>query len=55
LHAEGATVIVVTHEPDVAAFAGRVVRFRDGRVVSDARQRPRDAAAELAGAREAAE
>ncbi len=30
LNREGVTVIVVTHEPDVAAFASRVIRFRDG-------------------------
>jgi putative ABC transport system ATP-binding protein len=47
LNRQGVTVLIVTHEPDVAAFAGRVVRFRDGRVVSDARQRPKDAAAAL--------
>ena len=29
------TLILVTHEPDIAAFAGRTIRFRDGRVVSD--------------------
>ena len=29
------TLVVVTHEPDIAAFAGRIIRFRDGRVVSD--------------------
>ncbi len=32
---EGITVILVTHEPDIAAFSKRIVRFRDGRVVSD--------------------
>jgi putative ABC transport system ATP-binding protein len=47
LNREGATVIVVTHEPDVAAYAGRVVRFRDGRVLSDKRQSPLDAALAL--------
>lgn len=31
----GITILLVTHEPDVAAFAKRVVTFRDGRVVSD--------------------
>ncbi|MCZ8122947.1 MAG: ABC transporter ATP-binding protein [Magnetospirillum sp.] len=50
LNAEGVTVAVVTHEPEIAAFAGRVVRFRDGRVVDDVRQTPRDAAQALAGA-----
>ncbi len=34
----GITVLMVTHEPDIAAFAGRVVRFVDGRVDSDHRQ-----------------
>ena len=31
----GITILLVTHEPDVAAYAKRVVTFRDGRVVSD--------------------
>jgi len=31
----GLTVLMVTHEADIAAFAGRVVRFVDGRVASD--------------------
>ena len=35
LHAMGQTVIMVTHEPDIAAFAERVVVLRDGRVESD--------------------
>ena len=47
LNRDGATVIIVTHEADVAAFAARVVRFRDGRVIGDVAQTPRDAAAEL--------
>ncbi len=47
LNRQGMTVLVVTHEPDVATFASRVVRFRDGRVLSDTRQAPQDAARAL--------
>ena len=47
LNRQGMTVLVVTHEPDVATFAGRVVRFRDGKVLSDTRQSPMDAAKAL--------
>ncbi|MDR0648986.1 MAG: ABC transporter ATP-binding protein [Synergistaceae bacterium] len=32
---EGITITLVTHEPDVASYAGRVVHFRDGLVTSD--------------------
>ena len=39
----GITVVLVTHEPDIASFAGRVVEMRDGAVRSDARQPPRRA------------
>ena len=35
LHAEGQTIILVTHEDEVAAHCQRVVRLRDGRVLSD--------------------
>jgi putative ABC transport system ATP-binding protein len=34
----GITIVMVTHEPDMAAFARRVVHFVDGRVESDTRQ-----------------
>jgi putative ABC transport system ATP-binding protein len=35
LNAQGITVVIVTHEPSVAAAAKRVVTFRDGRIVGD--------------------
>ena len=35
LHATGQTVIMVTHEPDIAARAARIVTLRDGRIESD--------------------
>lgn len=35
LHKEGTTVVVVTHEEEIAAFTNRIIRFRDGLVVSD--------------------
>jgi ABC-type lipoprotein export system ATPase subunit len=34
-------VVVVTHEPDIAAYAKRVIVFRDGQVESDAPRAPR--------------
>ena len=33
----GITVLLVTHEPDMAAYASRTIRFRDGHVESDER------------------
>ena len=45
---QGITVVVVTHEPDVASYAGRVIVFKDGRVLSDRPvEQPRDAKQEL--------
>ncbi|MGB9620677.1 MAG: ABC transporter ATP-binding protein, partial [Armatimonadota bacterium] len=35
LHAEGKTVVIVTHEEEIARHAQRIVRFRDGHIVSD--------------------
>jgi len=44
----GITMLMVTHEPDIAAHAGRIIHFRDGRVVYDHRvAAPYDAAREL--------
>jgi putative ABC transport system ATP-binding protein len=45
LNRQGMTVVLVTHEADVARFARRLLRFRDGRLVSDESQRPVAAAA----------
>ena len=48
LNRSGMTVVLVTHERDIAAFASRMVSFRDGRVVDDQRiSQPADAAALL--------
>jgi ABC-type lipoprotein export system ATPase subunit len=43
LHRTGMTIIMVTHEPDVAAYAERLLRFRDGLLVDDIRQTPKGA------------
>ena len=39
LHAEGETVLLVTHDPEVARNAQRVIRIHDGRIVADERTR----------------
>jgi len=39
LHDEGQTIIIVTHEPDIARHCDRVIQLEDGKVKSDARQR----------------
>ncbi len=51
LNAQGITVVVVTHEQDIAAWAARRITFRDGRVLEDRRQAPvRPPAVEAAAA-----
>jgi putative ABC transport system ATP-binding protein len=35
LNHQGRTIVLITHEPDIAAFASRVVRLRDGVIISD--------------------
>ena len=44
LHEQGITVVVVTHEAEIAAFAERTLRFRDGYVVQDYGQNARTSA-----------
>lgn len=45
LNAQGKTIILVTHEPDIAQFAKRTLTFRDGELISDAiNPAPRNAA-----------
>ena len=48
LNRAGITIVVVTHENDVAKFAGRIINFRDGRVLDDHPYAANDAAAVLA-------
>jgi len=44
----GITLVLVTHEPDIAQYADRIVVFKDGKIKSDQRvENPRDAAEEL--------
>lgn len=35
MHAEGKTIIIITHEPEIAAFCSRVIALKDGKIVSD--------------------
>jgi putative ABC transport system ATP-binding protein len=47
LNRGGMTVVLVTHEHDIATFASRIISFRDGHVVKDERIAPADAQARL--------
>jgi len=47
LHASGISIVLVTHEPDIAVYAERRLVVRDGRIVSDEKQTPQNAAADL--------
>lgn len=39
LNSQGRTIIVVTHEPDIAAHTGRIITVKDGKILSDERKR----------------
>ena len=41
LNAEGRTIVIITHEVEIAAHARRVIRLRDGAILDDVRTRPR--------------
>jgi putative ABC transport system ATP-binding protein len=43
LNAEGRTIVLITHEDDIAAYAKRTVRLRDGLIVDDRRREPVEA------------
>lgn len=47
LHAQGTTLVLVTHEPDIAAFASRQLVFRDGLLLSDRKSAPENASRAL--------
>ncbi len=49
LHDEGKTVIMVTHENEIAAYAGRVIIMKDGCIVSDERRAGMQPSVEAAG------
>lgn len=38
LNRDGITIIVITHDEEVAAYANRVIEFRDGKIIADKRQ-----------------
>ena len=47
LNRDGITIVLVTHEHDIADFAGRIISFRDGKVIEDRANAAKDAAAAL--------
>ena len=50
LNDQGRTIVLITHEADIAAFASRVVRMRDGHILSDEQQVPHEPDSDEVGA-----
>ena len=50
LNAQRMTIVMVTHEPDIAAFASRIVTFRDGKIISDIKNTPANAQSQSSAA-----
>ena len=50
LNTQRMTIVMVTHEPDIAAFASRIVTFRDGKIISDVKNTPANAQSQLSAA-----
>lgn len=47
LHQEGHTLILVTHDPNIASHAGRIIEIKDGQIIRDDRQKPHSNATKL--------
>jgi putative ABC transport system ATP-binding protein len=47
LNEQGLTIVLVTHEPDIAQFAKRIIVFRDGKIRKDEEVRDRPRASEV--------
>ena len=37
INRQGHTIVLITHENDIAAFAGRIIHIKDGEIISDAK------------------
>jgi putative ABC transport system ATP-binding protein len=41
LNEEGHTIVMITHEPDIAQHAGRIITIRDGNIIDDKKNKKR--------------